>query len=147
MFKNITKSKGFNEFTVNLNSRILISNDDNLSSIIKLFFKKIIKPSSKYFIIIVFEYSNGGFKSIGPAKIVTLHSLDNCINYYLSLLNFKSSDYTDTIVSTVIFKWFKIPEDKAYKYQEKWEEIKPIVPIKLERFGKFELPLNMNYES
>ena len=61
------------------------------------------------------------------------------------MFNFRSEDYIKNHVDNIIFKYFEIPKDIEDRYLEKWDEIKPSLPIKLEKFGQYKLPLNIDY--
>lgn len=145
-FNNLINKNGFNEFIIKTED--LIINDSLLKDFISLFFNQIILSNKKYFVLITIEYDNKDFRTISKGKIVSSLSLQNYIDYILSNFNFRSEDYKTLLSNNINFKYFELPNNQEKKYIEKWDLIKSsIEPIKLEKFGKFNLASNMNYYS
>jgi hypothetical protein len=140
----IINKNGFNEFIIHTDN-LVIQNYENFYKLIDIFFKEVIDKNRKYLVLIILDY-NDNFKTLSKAKIINKKSFNEYIDYNLSVLSLKSSDYKDLPVSNIIFKYIEIPIKLERKFTLRWDEIKPSPKIKLEKFGKFDLPCNMEYE-
>ena len=144
-FLNNNNQTGFNEFII---SDINILNTQILTDSINLFFTEIIQPNKKYFCLIVIEYGLFNYITLSKGKIITNLSINNFISYSLAMFNFRQEDYNISVASKIIFKYFEVPIDKENKYLEKWDLIEnDKTPIKLEKFGKYNLPSNNLYST
>lgn len=144
-FKLIINNNKFNEFIINLDNTLL--SNDILTKSINLFYQQIIKKDKKYFCLILLQYELNDYRTLANGKIITLNSLNNFIDYSLAMFNFRSDDYRNLKIENIIFKFFEIPTNIEHKYLEKWELIEPDKSIKLKKFGRFELPSDMEYSS
>ena len=142
-FNNIINQNGFNEFQIKIN----LLNDQSLTEAINLFYNEIIKQNKKYFVLIVIEYDLFNYITLSKGKIISNLSLNDFIKFILSSYNFRKEDYNLSEATQIIFKYFEIPNGQEDRYKDRWEEIKPSCPIKLERFGKFSLPSNNLYST
>ena len=80
---NITKTTGFNEFIIKLDSILL-----NLKSAIKFFFRNII--ISNDIKLIKLNYQGNDYRTLSRGKIIVRKSLDNYIVFNLAFFNFRS---------------------------------------------------------
>ena len=145
---NKTNSSGYSNFTVYLKSE---GSPINLTlaifDIIDLFFNESIKtPQSKYFVLLKIMIDEFQFKTLHKGKIITIESKEAYKEFVSEMLSFKGSDYQDLQPAAIIFDYFELPLDWKSKNDD-WTEISPIKKsvIKLEKFGKFNLPIDRNY--
>ncbi len=100
----------------------------------------------KYFVLFKIMVDEFQFKTLHSGKVIGFDSKENYKEYILDKLSFKGSDYMDLQPSAIVFNYFELPE--GWKpVNDQWTEISTTknTKVKLEKFGKFNLPMDRDY--
>lgn len=100
----------------------------------------------KYFVLFKIMIDEFQYKTLHKGKVIGFNSKKGYKELLLESLSLKGSDYTDLQPIGIVINYFELPEDWKPS-NDQWTEIVPseTKKVKLEKFGKFNLPIDRDY--
>ena len=114
------RREGFSSVIFNIKFNFIEFN--TFRNITSTFFKSL-KSDKKYFLLLRVKYQDGNIVSLHKGIIVTKKSKIKYLDYIKNILSIKSNDYTELVISEIIFDYFIIDKNREKYYSTPLAEL------------------------